>query len=229
MLFSIQLLWPSSTWTLHPLGLARVRGLTPSFLFPCSACYSCACSSCLRFFFWKSPQWKAWVLWHMAAFSLCNYLSLLLICCEWSWPRSKCACGFPHLWLFAVVSALAESPSVQEEPEQFSHCFLLYFLTGIPQVFTCSPCFLNAHWKSSVPQVFFALEVKGRWVLIWNLFSLLFVVPISFTRSCRSVLSRLICSIDVPVTFSYSCVPDMHQGVWVSSPEGTFQWGHKPL
>lgn len=120
MLFNIQLRWPSSVWTVRPLGLVRVQGLTQSFFFPCSACYSCACSSCLHFF-WKRPQWEAWVLWHMAGISLRNYLSTLLICFEWSWPCSKRACGFPHLWLFAVVSALSESPSVQEEPEQFSH------------------------------------------------------------------------------------------------------------
>lgn len=52
---------------------------------------------------------------------LYNYLSALLICLEWSWLCSKRACGFPHFWLFAVVLAHSESPSVWEEPEQFSH------------------------------------------------------------------------------------------------------------
>lgn len=67
----------------------------------------------------KAPVGSLSLVAHGRHFTL--QLSALLICFEWSWLCSKRACGFPHLWLFAVVSALSESPSVQEEPEQFSH------------------------------------------------------------------------------------------------------------
>lgn len=73
---------------------------------------------------------------------------------------------------------------------------------GILWVFTCSPCcFLNAHWKPLVPHVYFALDVKGRFVSIFNLFPILSLLPISFTSSCRSNVSRLLCSCQLPNEF----------------------------
>lgn len=147
------------------------------------------------FFFWERPQWEAWVLWHMAGISLCNYLSALLICFEWSWPCSERACGFPHLWLFAVVSALSESPSVQEETEQFPHCFFSSFTLSLVPWHSLGFHFFGSFFKCTlktsgfVPVVYFALGVKGRLVSTFRA-PPLSLLAISFTwRFQTSLLS----------------------------------------
>lgn len=178
---------------------------------------------CIFFFFWERPQWEAWVLWHMAGISLCNYLSALLICFEWSWPCSERACGFPHLWLFAVVSALSESPSVQEETEQFPHCFFSSFTLSLVPWHSLGfhffgSFFLNARWKPLVLFLWFTLH----WVWKEDL-SLHFVLPLFLSLpSLLPGVSRLLCSRQ-----QISTIQQIHIRGWV--PQGTFQWRHETL
>lgn len=106
--FNSQCWWPSSVCIGQPLGLAGVQGLTQSFSFPCLPCYSCACSSCLQFF-WKRPQWEAWVLWHMAGISTlqlsigaANLLQVelaVLRMCLWLSSSLALCCGLGPFWI----------------------------------------------------------------------------------------------------------------------------------
>lgn len=137
----------------------------------------------------------------MAGVSLCNYLSALLISFEWSWPCSKRACGFPHRWLFAVVSALSEFPSVQEEPEQFSRSLFSppFLFPWHPPGFHVQPmifkCTLKTLCSPGFCCFFFStLDMKGRLVSRLNLSPCLSRLPISFSSSHRAVVSRLLCS-----------------------------------
>lgn len=114
-------------------------------------------------------------------------LSALLICFEWSWPCSKRACGFPHLWLFAVVSALSESPSVQEEPEQFSHSVFsppLLFPWHSPGFHLQPVLFFKCMLKALYSPSFFTVDVKRRIASILNLFSLLSHLLYLFPQVC---------------------------------------------
>lgn len=150
----------------------------------------------------KAPVGSLSLVAHGRHFTL--QLSALLICFEWSWPCSKRACGFPHLWLFAVVSALSESPSVQEEPEQFSHSVFsppLHFPWHSPGFHLQPMLFFKCTLKALYSPSFFTVDVKRRIVSILNLFSLLSLIPISFTSSRRSVVSRLLCSYQCPSNF----------------------------